>query len=133
MEAAAIRHVHLVAHAQIDHLFTSLLDAAAARDAAVRDAFRSLRDEVTAHIASEEQHALPAYAKAFPEEAARIDAEHDDIRVKLADIDEALENDTFTSRLATELRVAFSLHEAREETTMYPWFAEQTAPAPAGT
>jgi hypothetical protein len=83
--------------------------------------YRIFEAQILEHMRAEEELVLPAYAQAWPEEAATIRAEHAALRKQLErtalDIElHAVRLDAIRALLAT-----LEAHAKYEDRTMYPW------------
>ncbi len=83
--------------------------------------FRAFEKQILEHVQAEEDIVLPAYAVAFPEEAAEIRRGHAAIRKQLEQT--ALDCELHSIRIEAirDLLAKLEDHAKYEDQTMYPW------------
>jgi hypothetical protein len=123
-------HEGLVEHAAIDKAFRALL-AAVDGAGSVAAAFLVVADLVRKHLGSEDLD-IAGFADVDPEEARGLLLEHEGIRRTLDALGAELEGGALSSKAVHDLKLRFTMHEAREETGLYRWVAARAAGAPRG-
>lgn len=109
-------------HARLTALFEQMLAAfqADARDDAAR-LWTAFDEGLRSHLALEEEHLLPRFARVDPQEAEALLAEHHRIRDKLLrmgiGVDLHLTRDDQVAQFIEELKA----HAQREDALMYRW------------
>jgi uncharacterized protein (TIGR02284 family) len=83
-----------------------------------------LESSILQHIDAEEMFLLPEYARAQPQEAAALVAEHREIRATLGQVGLAIDLHTLRLEQIDAVSKAVLKHVAREESTLYPWARE---------
>lgn len=109
-------------HRRVQALLDGLLDDFEEDDRAdLRDSWKRFEEGLSAHLAAEESYLLPQFARVEPEEAARLAADHDAFRARLAELGVGV--DLHSVRLATvrELADALEAHARREDELFYRW------------
>jgi hypothetical protein len=114
-------HEGLVEHAILDKAFHALLEAIdGAGD--VAGPFHRFADRLKHHIGSEDID-IARFADVDAEEAKGLLHEHAGLREAIDRLSARLDAGELTSKDVHELKLRFSLHEAREETGLYRWVA----------
>jgi hemerythrin-like domain-containing protein len=128
-DARSIRSLLLQEHLQLEVLFDCLLVAVGANASAeVAGLWSAFNARLRAHLELEQVYLIPAFAESYPDDAARLLAEHASLRRLAACVDQHLTRTDIIARFAELLR----LHAAREDQLLYPW-AEQNIEADAST
>ncbi len=122
LKADSIRHKLTADHQRLEKLFDDVLRRLALDD---RDETRAAWNEfdrgLTAHLDAEEKLILPAFAFAFPEEAAAIRKEHESIRATLLELGVAVDLHSIRWPAAADFVSALRAHATREDSLMYRW------------
>lgn len=117
-----IAEVYLADHERLESLVMQLLAAVDADDQAVVDtAWLALGTSLSAHLAGEEAHVLPALISRSPRDARALIGEHRHLQARVAEL-----------RLAIDLRVVrvsmvhdfvhdLRAHALHEERVLYTW------------
>jgi len=114
-------HEGLVDHAMIDKSFRALVDALDhpdTGDAALL--LCALADRLRSHIAREELD-IVKFADVDQEEAKSLLHDHASFRTTLVALEAQSKAGNLSPREVHDLKLRFSLHEAREETGLYRW------------
>ena len=86
-------------------------------------AFRMFERSVLAHLRLEERELLPAYELEMPADAARIRAEHRDLRAQLLALAVDVELHTLRAERLDKCLATLIAHAAHEDAGLYPWAA----------
>jgi hemerythrin-like domain-containing protein len=79
--------------------------------------------ELNDHIAAEEEFLLPAFARAFPHDAATVYREHERIRELLDDLGLQIDLHCVRAEVVDQLIQRLAEHADREDALLYPWAA----------
>jgi predicted amidohydrolase YtcJ len=117
-------------HERLDALFERLLSAfhANARSELCR-LWAEFDSRLRAHLALEEEHILPEFAKVDPGEARSIAEEHVHIRRLLTELDIAVDLHLVGEQTVDALIKLLRAHARREDALMYRWAASHVEPA----
>jgi hypothetical protein len=117
-------------HQRLDALFERLL---AAFHADARGELAPLWAEfdsrLRAHLALEEEHILPEFARMDPAEARALADEHVQIRKRLSELDIAVDLHLASEPTIDALIKLLRAHAKREDELMYRWAASHIEPA----
>jgi hemerythrin superfamily protein len=80
--------------------------------------------ELTEHLDLEEKELIPRFRRDRPAEAAQICREHDQIRLRLAELGIALDLHALRADTVADFLDLLRAHARREEALFYPWVAE---------
>jgi hypothetical protein len=112
----------LVEHAIVDKMFRALV-AAVDGSGDVAASFRVLHETLRQHIDSEDLD-IAEFADVNPEEAKALLFEHERLRKDLDELAADLAAGKLAAKAVHDLKLRFTVHEAREETGFYRWVAE---------
>jgi hemerythrin-like domain-containing protein len=130
-DARSIRSLLLQEHLQLEVLFDCLLAAVEAHATAeAADLWSAFDVRLRAHLELEDRYLIPAFARDYPDDAARLLAEHDLIRASLQKLSVAFERRLKRTDSIHRFAELLRLHAAREDQMLYPW-AEQNIAAEA--
>ena len=107
-------------HSEIDQSLEDVLRACETGDQEiVRQALRDAERRLTAHVQFEEEELLPIFRAIAADEAAHIEADHREFRVRMDEV--AVKSDLHLIRLPAlrSLIDAVRAHARREDETMY--------------
>jgi hemerythrin-like domain-containing protein len=109
-------------HAQIDALFTELLDQfEEGSQRAVRIAWAALEEGLGGHLEAEERFLLPLFEQVDLREALGLRAEHVAIRRMLAELAVGIDLQLVQRDLARAFIDGLRAHAQREEELLYRW------------
>lgn len=116
-------------HQRLDALFERLLSAfhANARSE-LCPLWAEFDSRLRAHIAIEEEHILPEFARIDPNEARAIAEEHVQIRRLLSELDIAVDLHLVREPAIESLIALLREHARREDALMYRWAASHLEP-----
>jgi hemerythrin superfamily protein len=109
-------------HREIEDACLAIMSAAFAdepRDLTLR--WRVIERELLAHMATEEQQLLPAFARAEPEIAQALRVEHDRLREMAFELGVAIQLHAVRAEQLQAFVDALRAHAGREELSLYPW------------
>lgn len=117
-------------HQELDQLFDALLNAlqADAREDALR-LWSAFDDGLCRHMALEEKELFPLLAQHDAREVEGLMKEHDEIRVKLADLGLGVDLHEIRVQTVSDFIEQLRRHANRENALAYRW-AQQSVPAP---
>ena len=122
LKADSIRDKLTADHQRLEKRFDDVLRRLALDDRdETRDAWNEFDRGLTAHLDAEEKLILPAFAFAFPEEAAAIRKEHESIRAKLLELGVAVDLHSIRWPAAADFVAELRAHATREDALMYRW------------
>lgn len=125
--AASLRESLLREHDELARALADLVRAYRTGDHQVaREVFRAFDAQLNAHLAFEDDHLLPAFAKFDAKEAQAIADEHRAIRACVDEL--GIGTDLHLTRLPAIETLAQRLraHAQREDRVLYRWADEQT-------
>ncbi|WP_394842316.1 hemerythrin domain-containing protein [Pendulispora brunnea] len=118
----SLRAVLLDDHGRIETFLDSILNLLARNELAViEQEWAPFEDVVLAHLDGEEMHVIPTFAKADPEGARRILAEHARIREGLSRLGVAFELRRVRPNDVQDLARLLVDHAMTEESYLYNW------------
>lgn len=129
-QARGLRELLATDHARLERLFDQLVEAFradATEEAAL--AFSRFDEGLQAHLAFEEHHTLPVFARLAPAEAAALAREHEQIRARLTAL--CVDVDVHLARAGSVLDFVRLLraHARHEDALMGLWSSAGDAPA----
>ena len=120
--APSIREHFLADHRRLEDLFERVLDAF---ENGVREELSILwtqfETELERHMSAEERFLLPSFARAFPDEAKALLAEHQTFRRKLVELGVGVDLHIVRLVVANELVASLRAHAHREDRLLYKW------------
>lgn len=121
-EAQRLRAVMCADHERLERMFRGVVAIMhiGHRDE-VRAAWLALEAGLIHHLDVEERYILPAFSERFPQEAAHICAEHDEIRKSLVQLGIALDLHELREEAASQFITKLRKHAAREDMFFYVW------------
>jgi iron-sulfur cluster repair protein YtfE (RIC family) len=109
-------------HERIERLLGELRHEAYGEDPrALCAAWARLDRELQAHLCDEESYILPEFARAHPDDARAILADHAELRRLVAAIGVDVELHAVRAPTIEELAERLQQHARREDAVMYPW------------
>jgi len=119
-------------HQRLQALLAELLDEF---EQGNRDDVRGMWDRfetgLSAHLAAEEEHLMPLFAKVEPAEAAELLADHAAFRRRLEDLGVGIDLHAVKLAAAREFVEALRAHSRREDRLLYRWAEGIGRPGPA--
>lgn len=113
-------------HAALEATFRRTLGKLKGGDPdAIRAGWLAMEQELDAHLAAEERYVLPAFAKVYPREAARIASEHVEIRSLLFQLGLDLDLHSLREENAELFFAKLQQHAQYEEGLLYEWAEEE--------
>lgn len=114
-------------HGEIDRLFDEFQEAKNTGSVAPRASFREFDDRLRRHIDWEEEFLFPVFERRTDEQVEGrptviMRHEHEQIRMYLGLISNALERDEAPRAYEDALLTTLQEHNRKEETLLYPWF-----------
>jgi hemerythrin-like domain-containing protein len=111
-------------HQALDRAFERLVTRAAAGDSReLRDEWTAFEERLSRHLDLEERHILPAFSADYPEQAAILRREHEEIRASLVELGIRLDLHYLRSASVERFVAALRDHAAREDAVLHPWIA----------
>jgi hemerythrin-like domain-containing protein len=116
-------------HQELERTFQALLDAlrADARNDVLKF-WAAFDDGLCQHMALEEQHVLPALREQDAREADALSKEHDEIRMKLAELGPGVDLHEIRAETVSDFVEQLRRHANREDALAYRW-AEHHLPS----
>jgi hemerythrin-like domain-containing protein len=109
-------------HERLEQLFERMLLGVRGKDAGgIQATWQQLDDDLRAHLRAEDELVLPTFELQAGVEAARIRAEHHQIRRELDELGRELAGREIDRRRAERFLQLLHEHLLREERVLYPW------------
>ncbi|HTP25238.1 MAG TPA: hemerythrin domain-containing protein [Anaeromyxobacteraceae bacterium] len=121
-EARDLRAILVRDHARLDALFVQLLDQFRETDPdELRNMWTRFEAGLLAHFVAEERYLLPPFARAEPQEASALVAEHAGFRKTLDALGVGVDLHAVSPDVADDFIEALRAHALREDRLFYKW------------
>lgn len=119
-------------HAELDVLFTDIIEAAArgVDPHTLSELWGAFERGVLAHFDAEERYLFPRVAAAHRAEVEALARAHDQIRALLTGFDVTVDLDFLRGGRVSQLIARLRAHGEREERTLYRWAEALAEPVP---
>lgn len=113
-------------HRRLARMFQEVLTTAEGDDSrALCLGWARFDRELEAHLRAEERHLLPEFAKEYPDEAAALKREHEEIRRVVQEVGVGIELHQVRREIADALLDRLRTHAQREDALMYAWASKR--------